>query len=272
MQLRFPILLLLLLSAVAYAQAEFRYFIDDWTTNQNLNVDHLHDVTIYHSAGEAPRLSFYTRFDIYGCRQNTYKYTVQSCALDVPLERYNKFLAQVRAFPLDTLRKKMPRDSEHRSDGRIEIDGSEHVITTPLTEAQRAAFHALVISFLDDVAPKPKRILTTRTIEGDFIPARPVTFQTLLKSPKRFDGKRVRLTGYYHHEFEDSTFGPRKGASYKESVWLNDVSFFAKKADVRWSNDKFITVEGTFNMGPGGHVGLWAGEIHRVTKIKISKS
>lgn len=271
MQFRLSILLLLLLSAAAHGQAEFRYFVDDWTANKNLDVDHLHDVTIYNFAGSAPRLSFYTRLDIYGCRQDSFTYTVQSCALNLPVARYNKFLAAIRAFPLETLQKKMPDDPEHRSHGWVEIDGRQHQIATLLTETQRAAFHALVISFLDDVAPRAKRIFTTRTIEGDFIPARALTFETLLKNPKKFDGKRVRLTGYYHDEFEGSNFGPNKRAGYKESVWLNGDSSFATAADVKRPNDTFITVDGTFNIGPGGHMGLWPGDVARVTRIKKPK-
>ncbi|MEY4484724.1 MAG: hypothetical protein RL693_2176, partial [Verrucomicrobiota bacterium] len=87
------------------------------------------------------------------------------------------------------------------------------------------------------------------------------------KSPKQYDGKRVRLVGYYHHEFEDSNFGPTKKADYKESVWLGNASTFAKSSNVQRLNDTTIIAEGTFGAGSGGHMGLWPGSLDRVTRI-----
>lgn len=139
------------------------------------------------------------------------------------------------------------------------------MINARLSEPNRAKLQTLMLSFLDEVAPKKSRKTTTRTIDGDGVAARPVTFEVLLATPKKFDGKRVRLSGYYHYEFEGSHFGPIKRAGLKQSVWLGGASTFAKSANIKWLNNTFITVEGTFKNGPGGHMGLWPGELERVT-------
>jgi hypothetical protein len=99
----------------------------------------------------------------------------------------------------------------------------------------------------------------------------PVTFEELWRSPDKFDGKRVRLTGYYHHEFEGSNFGPTKNADYTQSVWLGSASTFARSADTQRLNDTFITVDGTFDFGPGGHLGAWPGELNRFTRLVRTK-
>lgn len=269
--MRLVSLLLLLLSMAAHGQADFRYLVEDWTTDAALYVDHTYDVVIYNFKGSPPRLSFDSYSVLYGCRLNGFTYKSQTCSLDLPPARYNKLLADVRAFPMETLREKRD-DPEHRSTGSITIEGKEHEILVPLGEAQRAAFHTLIASFLDEVVPEAKRKFTSRTVEGDLVPARPVTFEMLLKAPKKFDGKRVRLSGFYHHEFEGSNFGPTKDAGYKKSVWLGGDSMFSGSDNVNRPNDAFITVDGTFSAGPGGHMGLWPGSLDRVTRVTKTKN
>ncbi|HBC87935.1 MAG TPA: hypothetical protein DCZ94_13355 [Lentisphaeria bacterium] len=50
---------------------------------------------------------------------------------------------------------------------------------------------------------------------------------------------------------------------------MGNSSHFVQSENIADVNDSFITVEGTFIKGPGGHMGIWAGEIDRVTKIEI---
>jgi len=106
--------------------------------------------------------------------------------------------------------------------------------------------------------------------QGDDQPCVAVTLSELLATPEKYHGKRVRVSGYHHAEFEHSSLseGPDSIRKYKESVWLGSMSHFAKLADAVSHNDAFITVEGAFTGGSGGHLGLWAGEIDRLTKIE----
>lgn len=106
--------------------------------------------------------------------------------------------------------------------------------------------------------------------QGDDQPCVAVTLPELLATPEKYHGKRVRVSGYHHAEFEHSSLsaGPDSIRKYNESVWLGGMSHYAKPADVVSHNDAFITVEGAFTGGSGGHLGLWAGEIDRLTKIE----
>jgi hypothetical protein len=254
------------------ADDSFRYYVFDETKTDKLHYEHAYDFTIYDFADPSPRLVFYTEYRIYGCAQDSFTYTTERCDLDVSRERLRKLLTAVREIAPQKLDPKKQRGNETEwTHGWVTLDGTDHTINARLNQPERAKLHALILAFLDEVVPKATRKTASRTIEGDLVPAHPVTFETLLRTPEKFDGKRVQLVGYYHHEFEGSHFGPTKKADYKESVWLGGDSTFATPANVKRPNDTFITVEGTFNNGPGGHMGLWPGDVDRVTRIKKTK-
>ncbi|MDP0491424.1 MAG: hypothetical protein Q7Q71_10275 [Verrucomicrobiota bacterium JB023] len=115
-----------------------------------------------------------------------------------------------------------------------------------------------------------ERETETRKLEGETVPPKALDFATLLKSPKDFDGKRIRLTGFYHGEFEGSSFAATKAEvrDYKKALWLGGMSSFADPKRISGQYDIVLTVEGTFELGPGGHMGLWMGELVRVTESK----
>ena len=112
--------------------------------------------------------------------------------------------------------------------------------------------------------------VTALKTEGDDQPCVATTLEELLAHPEKYHGRRVRVAGYHHAEFEHSSLsaGPASIRKYKASVWLGGMSHFANPEDVVSYNDAFISVEGTFTAGQGGHLGLWAGEIGRLTKIE----
>lgn len=250
----------------------FRYYVFDETKTDKLHYEHAHDFTIYAFADPSPRLVFYTEYRIYGCAQETFTYSVERCECEISRERFNKLITAIREIPPRTLQLKEKRGNEVEcTHGMLELNGTNHHFNAGPTEPNRAKLHTLILAFLDEVAPKASRKITTRTIEGDLVVAHAVAFETLLGTPEKFDGKRVRLTGYYHAEFEGSNFGPRKNAACRQSVWLGGDSTFATPANIKRLNDTFITAEGTFDSGPGGHMGLWPGELHRVTRLTKAK-
>ena len=114
--------------------------------------------------------------------------------------------------------------------------------------------------------------VTVLRTEGDDQPCVAATLKELLSRPEDYHGRRVRVTGYYHVEFEHSSLSAGRDSirEYKDSVWLGGESHFAKPEDVVSQNDAYLTVEGTFTAGPEGHLGLWAGAINRLTKIEKS--
>jgi len=114
-----------------------------------------------------------------------------------------------------------------------------------------------------------KKEVTLLDTQGDDQACANASLQELLADPKKYHGKRVRVSGYYHSEFEHSSLSvdPDTITNDKKSVWLGGMSYFARPEDVTALNDTFITVEGIFTAGPSGHMGLWAAEIGRLTKI-----
>jgi hypothetical protein len=129
--------------------------------------------------------------------------------------------------------------------------------------------HSLILALVDEAVPKADRQTKTRTIEGDLVPARPVTFAELLGDPVKFDGKRVQLIGYYGSAFEYSNLGPTKTADLKQSVWLGSLSTLTKPFIP--SLNTFVSAEGTFDAGAGGHMGVWPGQLDRVTRVVKTK-
>ena len=161
---------------------------------------------------------------------------------------------------------------------KIEFDHKPSEIKSSCEYAVKrdsAMWQAITDIFLDytktkQAAPSFQCEVTLLKTEGDDQPCVATTLEELLAHPEKYHGRRIRVTGYHHTEFEHSSLsaGLASIRKYKESVWLGGISHFAKPEDVFSHNDVFITVEGTFTAGERGHLGLWAGEIDRLTKIE----
>ena len=87
----------------------------------------------------------------------------------------------------------------------------------------------------------------------------------LIANPRTFDGLRVRVTGYLHLEFEgngiylhqdDHTHG-----LYRNGLW---VDFARNPPRPPACNRSYALIEGVFDAGDTGHMGLWSGAIHDV--------
>ncbi|MHC4119844.1 MAG: hypothetical protein ACYSWO_20300 [Planctomycetota bacterium] len=109
--------------------------------------------------------------------------------------------------------------------------------------------------------------------EGDLEPSRKVTLQEILEEPDKFHGKRICTKGFYDFQFEGMDFHDRRGSN----VWIGENSSFARKKRATFPFLSleglllgrlrgYATVEGVFLKGPGGHFGLWPGEIVRLTR------
>ncbi|MDB6076992.1 MAG: hypothetical protein JWO82_739, partial [Akkermansiaceae bacterium] len=55
---------------------------------------------------------------------------------------------------------------------------------------------------------------------------------------------------------------------HTRAVWLGEASSFADQNQIGELNDCAVTVEGTFDAGPGGAANSWPGELNRVTLMK----
>jgi hypothetical protein len=97
-----------------------------------------------------------------------------------------------------------------------------------------------------------------------------LNLKELLDNPTEFDGKRIRVSGYYHQDYHCSnlTFGEKSGTDPKQGVWIDNSSTYADMAHIVYANDSYVTVEGSFLGHPSGAFGAWPVSIERITLIK----
>lgn len=89
----------------------------------------------------------------------------------------------------------------------------------------------------------------------------------LLARPEVFDGKKVRVLGYIHWEFEGNGIylhrEDEQRRLYRNGLWVQT------KADAAIQDrchNTYVLVEGTFKARNYGHMGLWAGAIVDITR------
>ena len=96
-----------------------------------------------------------------------------------------------------------------------------------------------------------------------------VPMDTLLANPKRFDGKRVSVKGYWHIEFEgDCLYTNKEGyknSDHKNALWVD----FRKRREIDSLNDHFVVMDGIFDMRNKGHMDMNGGSITNITKVSL---
>jgi hypothetical protein len=271
--IRTNIFLFLVLSSapIVLAQADFRYYVFDETKTDQLNLELEQDFAVYdfgdvEGCSEGARVSFSRRYRIYGIAQRSFACVEEQFNKQVSRARYEAFLQEVRKEALT------PRDVEKGAPnlGWITLDGHAFDVPGRRGNPNRERIHALIIAFCDELAPAADRNITQRTIEGDLVTARPLSLTELLANPTFFDGKRVRVSGYYHQEDHCSnlTFSKKSKGDAKKGIWIDAASTFADTAHLDRANNSYITVEGSFSGRPGGNFGVWPASIERLTQIK----
>jgi hypothetical protein len=89
----------------------------------------------------------------------------------------------------------------------------------------------------------------------------------LIARPDVFDGKRVRVVGYIHWEFEgNGLYSYQEDETrhlYANGVWV-DAAPGARLGP--HCQDRYVLVEGTFRASAHGHLGLWSGTISDITR------
>jgi len=92
----------------------------------------------------------------------------------------------------------------------------------------------------------------------------------LLARPEIFDGKRVRVIGFIHFEFEGNGFYLNKDdydhALYSNGLWVEIKAGANTSAKCQ---DSYVLVEGVFQAAHHGHMGLWGGAIVDITRCQI---
>ncbi|MFY8215850.1 MAG: hypothetical protein ACOVMP_04535 [Chthoniobacterales bacterium] len=257
-------------AVTSMAQASFRFYVFDETKSDSLHFESGQDITIYDFDHRQPRLSYSTEYRVYGINQRDFSFTTESVEVDISKKDFDVLLNAARALPIAELDPNGRYKESDRTHGWIDLDGTSHRVRVPPETDVRKAWQAVLDDFLAKHAPPGIREQKKRHLQGETTPAVVTDFATLLNDPDAFDGKRIRLSGFYHAEFECSSFAGSKDdlENYARAVWLNGPSTFADSRNLNRANKRPLTIEGTFEIGPGGHMGLWMGELSRITYLQ----
>ena len=220
-------------------------------------------------------MSYQTGYRIYGIHQDEFPCTTESFSGTLSEADYKAIMEEAEKLPLEELEK--VEAGERRSDGWITLNSKEHKVEAPPNRAVRKKWQEFIDGVLKKYAPSEKREFTKRSIQGETVKPLSITFSELLKNPQAYDGKRIRLTGYYHAEFEESSFAISKDdlhhfsealRKYDHCLWLGSFSTFKDLRKVSEANDTEIEFEGTLDMESHGHMAAWMGELARLTAAK----
>ncbi len=261
------------------AQTQNPYISYDFFETKKTATDHREILTqIFLSADGY--VGFRYREDIYG----SIEATVHSLSFSNEYQR-KATLAEQRVLITDLLAAKVfDLKSEKKSDAKgyfssltVRFEGREvrYAFYSPPESPDRKAIHTIIQEFARRLkVDRPENLASaTKVTEGDLQPARNVSLSELLAHPEKYDGKRVSVVGYFHREFEGSFLAVSKIAmekrEYSQSIWRAGPSSFASKSKISTKNDCWQRVEGIFLKGPGGHLGLWPGEIVRLTCVEV---
>lgn len=96
-----------------------------------------------------------------------------------------------------------------------------------------------------------------------------VSMIELIANPKKFDGKRVIVSGFVHFEFEgNALYFPEE--DYRGGLRQNGVVLGVTPAQQKQYADcesKNCLVIGTFHAAPPGYFSLWSGHLSNITDI-----
>jgi hypothetical protein len=90
----------------------------------------------------------------------------------------------------------------------------------------------------------------------------------LIANPVPYEGKRVRVIGYLHLEFEGNGIYVHRDdlehRIYSNGLWVDFGAETLKPGAP--CLDNYALIEGTFTMRERGHMGLWSGRIKNITR------
>ena len=89
---------------------------------------------------------------------------------------------------------------------------------------------------------------------------------SLVANPDRYDGKRLRLIGYLHLEFEGDELCPtaeiQRARDASSCIWIDATPQMTPLSD------QYVIVEGQFSSWDHGHMGRFSGAIQNVTRAQ----
>ena len=86
-------------------------------------------------------------------------------------------------------------------------------------------------------------------------------FEMLLKSPDKFHGQEIAITGIIHDRFEDNAIYLTENGSTDEAVWIEYSEIFMMLNKFEELDGRRMTVRGEFDKGDKGHLGQYVGTL-----------
>ena len=260
-----------LLSGHAHAQTKaFELYIREPSKTAGLDFESGFSFAIDTFDDQQPRYDFSVGGAVHGLKLAEFEYPTEQAAGDVSEDDLKAFLAEAKKLPKITLTSK---DEDRAPRGWISWEGKKYPISPRAGAASLKAWKDLAESFVrahpSDWATGKKRV----KVQGEATVPAVVRIEELVEQPEKFDGKRVRVRGYYHTELEcnilSSRFPPESG--FQHAIWMGGWSSFALMEPWLGKPGKMIEVEGTFGSSPGhrGHMGAYVGDIFLITSQKV---
>ncbi|MDB6079448.1 MAG: hypothetical protein JWO82_3195 [Akkermansiaceae bacterium] len=264
--------ILLTSSITVRAQADFNLDLSE-ETRPPLLCSFSEGLTIYRSQEKSVWFSFHRRIGLPLVDRDAVAYHADSSNGPIPIPDYEAFLQELHKLPLADLNKQAGQAKSFDIEGSLSgLDLAEPIsrIAAGPNAPVRQKLEELIQRLLEAHRPFAEDAHKDTVVEGATIPAREVTFAELLLDPQVYHGKRVRLTGYYHGEFEGSCFREKaEGAGdWKRTIWLGGASVHANPDQIDEVNDDYIIVEGTYSFEDKGHMGMFAGSLCDCTRIQ----
>lgn len=88
-----------------------------------------------------------------------------------------------------------------------------------------------------------------------------INFVHIVKSPDKFDGKEIEISGIYFEQFENVAIYLNRDSFRDEAIWVDMVN---SREDL---SGKRIKLKGRFDRNQKGHLGLYLGTIREAKVI-----
>jgi hypothetical protein len=99
-----------------------------------------------------------------------------------------------------------------------------------------------------------------------------VSLINLIATPDKFHGRRIRIIGYLHLEFEGNAIyldqESFSNAVDANAIWV-DLPGWATNSKTQPLNDKYVLIEGRFDSKDRGHMGLFGGSIGQIDRLEL---
>ena len=252
-----------------HAQREFRFHVSNHQQDDEMNFERIQQFEIGSNDDGTADAFFQEYFYVYGIKRAEFTYQPYRYQTQLPAKAYQDFLQAVAKLDPKQLEKET-KGSKLFVWGELNINEKQYRIRVAPDSPERKGWEEIFMDLHKRFPPAASDRQEQVVLQGDFFAPIKVCFADLLKTPNEYSGKRVRVLGHYHGEFEGSHFSrtKEKEPDYEHAFWLGGHSVFVDSEKFPKINDTFIVVDATFEPQSHGHMGLWMAELSRVTALR----